>query len=395
MKFNTLDKEINECFDEVKALRRDFHRHPEIGRNEFRTSKIIREKLTEYGVDSIESPVPTAVVALIKGQKGDGKCIALRADIDALPVQEESSVAFSSEVPQMMHACNHDMHIAMLLGTAKVLCAKRSEFAGTVKLIFQHSEDTLPGGAKELVELGVMENPHVDAIYGMHVYPDESRVGEFALLTGSITTSVDVYDVTVKGVGGHGSEPHTTKDPILAACQMVTMLQQIPSRYIDPLETVIFPICRIHSGDAVNVIPDSASFAGVARAFSEPVRDVVSEQVTKIANGLSASSGCNIMVNHVKGYPACYNDESLIHLAKEAITEEMGEEAVHMLKKPMFFSEDFSYYTEMTDTPGAYILLYAGHLGKLVSLHNPSCVLEEDAMKAGIAAFVSIVLKSL
>ena len=152
------------CAEEITEIRRTIHRHPEIGRNEFQTSALIREKLAEYGVDKIESPVPTAVVALIHGGQGEGKCVALRADIDALPVSEDTGLPFSSEVPDMMHACGHDMHASMLLGVAKVLCGMRDQFRGTVKLIFQHSEDTLPGGAKELVEKGVLENPHVDAI---------------------------------------------------------------------------------------------------------------------------------------------------------------------------------------------------------------------------------------
>ena len=156
-------------------IRRDIHRHPEIGRNEVRTSALIRKKLEEYGVDAIERPVPTAVVALIHGARGPGRCVALRCDIDALPVQEETGLPYTSENPGIMHACGHDMHASMMLGAAKILCGMRERFAGCVKLIFQHSEDTLPGGAKELVEKGVLENPHVDAIYGMHVLPDAHR----------------------------------------------------------------------------------------------------------------------------------------------------------------------------------------------------------------------------
>lgn len=395
MELKSLRKPIENCFDEIVEIRRDIHRHPEIGRNEVRTSALIRKKLEEFGVDKIESPVPTAVVALIQGKKGPGRCVALRADIDALPVEEETGLPFASEVPGMMHACGHDMHAAMLLGAAKVLCQKREDFAGTVKLIFQHSEDTLPGGAKELVEKGVLENPHVDAIFGLHVYPDESRIGQLALHPGPMTTSVDVYDVKVKGKGGHGSEPHTAKDPILAACQMVTLLQQIQSRYVSPMETVVFPISRIRGGEAINVIPEDASFSGVARAYNNSVRQEVSKQVAQIAKGVETLSGCKIEVEHLEGYPACFNDEKLIDIAKEAVEEELGSEAVVMLKEPMAFSEDFSYFTELSETPGAYMLLYAGHEGDLVSLHNPKCAMKEEAMKAGIAAMTNTALKYL
>lgn len=385
----------DKLFPETVEIRRTIHRHPEIGRKEVQTSALIRAKLQEFGVDSIESPVPTAVVALIKGTKGPGKCLALRCDIDALPVQEETGLPYASEVPNMMHACGHDMHTAMLLGAAHLLCAKRADFAGTVKLIFQHSEDTLPGGAKELVEKGVLENPHVDAIIGMHMHPDESRVGKFLFHDGPITTSVDLFDFTIKGKGGHGSAPQTTHDPILAACQLVTLLQQIPARYIDPLETVIFPICSLHSGDAPNVIPDEARLSGVARSYVDAVREDVTKQVYDIAKGLEAISQCKININHYEGYPACYNDPALMKVVREAVTSSLGAEAIFEDPRPVSFSEDFSYYTKMSTTPGAYIMLFAGHNGDLVSLHNPKCNLKEEAMPYGITALVSTALTFL
>jgi len=379
----------DQIFDEIVAIRRDIHRHPEIGRKEVRTAGIIRDKLKEYGVDRIETPCPTAVIGIIEGTKAPGKCIALRSDIDALPVQEETGLPFASEIPGTMHACGHDMHASMLLGAAEILCRMRDQFCGTVKLIFQPSEDTLPGGAKELVEQGVMENPHVDAIIGMHLYPDESRVGKFLFRSGPLTTSVDLYDVSVKGKGGHGSAPHTTHDPILAACQMVTLLQQIPARYVDPLETVIFPVCSIHSGDAPNIIPDEAKFSGIARAYVDSVRKTVDDQVYQIARGIESISGCKIEINHYEGYPACYNDPELTKIAQNAVGGELGEESVIAIDNPLSFSEDFSYYTKMTGTPGTYMILCAGHEGELVSLHNPKCILKEEAMPYGMAALVS------
>ena len=264
-------------------IRRDIHRHPEIGRNEVRTSALIRKKLEEYGVDAIERPVPTAVVALIHGARGPGRCVALRCDIDALPVQEETGLPYTSENPGIMHACGHDMHASMMLGAAKILCGMRERFAGCVKLIFQHSEDTLPGGAKELVEKGVLENPHVDAIYGMHVLPDAHRAGQVGFHIGPITTSVDLFDFTVSGRGGHGSQPQNTTDPVLAAAQMIVMMQQIVARRVDPMEMAVFSLGSIHGGDAPNVIPAEVKFGGVTRAYSESVRSVIKEQVQEIA----------------------------------------------------------------------------------------------------------------
>ena len=395
MKNVELLQAVEEMMPEIIEIRRDIHKHPEIGRKEFRTTALIKEKLKEYGVDEIKSLMPTGAVALIKGETAADVCIALRTDIDALPVQEETGLPYSSKVPGMMHACGRDMHASMMLGVAKYLCANRDKFAGTIKLIFQPSEDTLPGGAKELVEKGVMENPHVDAIFGMHLIPDENEVGTVEFCEGPLTTSVDLFDVTVIGKGGHGSTPHLTKDPILAACQMVTLLQQIPARYIDPLETVIFPVCSFHSGEAPNVIPGEAKFGGIARSYLPSVRKQVAEQVFQIAKGVEALSGTKIDINHYEGYPACYNDPALTREAMEAVSEAPGEEHAEEISKPYSFSEDFSYYTEMTGTPGLFMMVKAGHIGEMVALHNAKCAMSEEAMPLGMAAMITVALNYL
>lgn len=395
MKNTELMQAIEQIMPEIIEIRRDIHMHPEIGRKEVRTTALIKEKLEEYGVDEIKSLMPTGAVALIKGEKASDVCIALRTDIDALPVQEETGLPYSSKVPGMMHACGHDMHASMMLGVAKYLCANRDKFAGTIKLIFQPSEDTLPGGAKELVEKGVMENPHVDAIFGMHLIPDENEVGTVEFCEGPLTTSVDLFDVTVIGKGGHGSTPHLTKDPILAACQMVTLLQQIPARYIDPLETVIFPVCSFHSGEAPNVIPGEAKFGGIARSYLSSVRKQVTEQVFQIAKGVEALSGTKIDINHYEGYPACYNDPELTKEAMKAVTEELGAEHAEEIGRPYSFSEDFSYYTEMTGTPGLFMMVKAGHMGEMVALHNAKCAMREEAMPFGMAAMITVALNYL
>lgn len=386
------------CFDEIVAIRRDIHRHPELGRAEFRTSKLIRDKLAEYGVDRILSPCPTAVVGIINGSKGGtgSKCIAIRADIDALPVTEETGLPFASETEGVMHACGHDMHASMLLGVAKILCGMREGFHGTVKLIFQHSEDTLPGGAKELVENGVMENPKVDAIIGLHMLPDETRVGQIGFRSGPLTTSVDLYDVTVTGKGGHGSAPHTTNDPILAACQMIVMLQQIVARRIDPIDTAILSIGSIHSGSAPNVIPGEVKFNGIGRTYTENARKIVNEQFYDIAKGIGDISGCQVNIDHTEGYPTTFNDKSLVSLAKEAVSVQLRNDAIVELDNPLPFSEDFSYYGKMTGIPSAYFMLFGGNGGKeLVSLHNPKCILLEDAMPNGMTVLASTAISYL
>lgn len=360
-----------------------------------RTSRLIREKLEEFCVDQIETPCPTAVVGIIHGTLGKGKCIAIRCDIDALPINEETGLPFASQAPGVMHACGHDMHTSILLGVAKVLSGMRNEFRGSVKLIFQHSEDTLPGGAKELVEKGVMNNPKVDAILGLHMLPDEIRVGEIGVYVGPLTTSVDLYDVTVSGKGGHGSAPQTTNDPILAACQMIVLLQQIVARRIDPLETAIFSVGSIHSGDAPNIIPGETKFSGIARTYSDAVRKIITRQIYDIAHGIEAVSGCKVDINHYEGYPSVVNDKYLVELACSAIRSELGNDAIVELSQPLSFSEDFSYYTKMTGIPGAYFVLFGGYEGELVSLHNSKCIMREEAMPDGIIALASTVIKYL
>lgn len=383
-----------EIFSEIVEIRRDFHRHPEFGGSEYRTSKIIRDKLVEYGVDSVESPVPTAVVGLIHGLKDNGKCVALRADIDALPVKEQTGLPYASENEGFMHACGHDMHSSMLLGVAKILASRRDEFDGVVKLIFQHSEDTLPGGAKELVEKGVMENPKVDAVYGLHVYPSE-EIGKINVLDGPATTSFDVYDFTVNGKGGHGSAPHTANDPIFAACQAVTLLQQIPSRRIDASETVIFPICTFNAGDAVNIIPATANFSGVARTYNNKVRPQIKDEIEKVIKGVESISGCHIDIKHIVGYPSCFNDKATTDIARKALIKNIGKENVIEAEGPYSFSEDFSYYSEMTGIPSSFMFLSAGHELELAPLHNPRCAVKEEAMKTGMTAMASVAIEFL
>ncbi len=347
------------------------------------------------GVDRIESPVPTAVVALIEGRKGPGPCVALRCDIDGLPVQEETGLPYASECPGYMHACGHDMHTAMMLGVADILCQLRDAFPGCVKLIFQHSEDTLPGGAKELVEKGVLENPKVDAIYGLHVFPHADRVGQVGVLAGPMTTSVDLIEFTVSGKGGHGSAPQTTTDPLVAAGQLVVMLQQIVARRVDPMEMAVFSLGSIHGGEAPNVIPAEVKLGGAARSYSDEVRQVMKDQIFAIAKGVEVSSGNQVQVHCVEGYPSTYNDKALIELATQAMTKELGAEAVVPLPAPMAFSEDFSFYGKLGGIPSAFLILFAGHEGELVPLHNPQCAMKEEAMAIGMRALSATALAYL
>ncbi len=392
----SLKDRVEAIVDEVVEIRRDIHRHPEIGRKEVRTSALIREKLKEYGVDEMSDPMPTGVVALVKGKKGPGKCVALRTDIDALPVQEETGLPFASETPNMMHACGHDLHCSMMLGVAKTLCENRDKFAGTVKLIFQPSEDTLPGGAKEMVENGALEDPKPDAIFGLHVYPKKDDVGRVLLKVGPLTTSVDLYDITITGRGGHGSEPHTTQDPILAAAQMIVDMQQIVARKVDPMETGIISIGSIHSGDAPNVIPAQCKFGGVSRAYTTETRKKIKEQMFKIAEGMKLISDCDIDVYHYEGYPSVNNDASLVQCVRDAASEELCEGSIIEMDAPFSFSEDFSYYSDMTGIPSAFFMISAGQLtDEFYPLHSSKIVFDEAVIPYGIRAMAKTAITYL
>ncbi|MBQ6621990.1 MAG: amidohydrolase [Mogibacterium sp.] len=377
---------------DVLANRRDIHAHPELGTKEFRTAALIKEKLEEYGVDRVEQLTPTSVCAWIHGNKGPGKTIALRTDIDALPVKEETGLPFASEYEGVMHACGHDIHCAMMLGNARLLCGMRDEFPGTVKLIFQHSEDTQPGGSKELVALGVMDD--VNAIIGMHVFPDEDpgNYGKIIFKPGAITSSSDLCMVTVKGKGGHSSEPHKLKDPVLAAAQMIILLQQINARYIDGKETFIFPIAYVHGGNKINVIPDEVTFGGVPRAYSNAVRDVCEEQCFKIARGVEELSGCRIDLKYVRGYAPCYNDQELHDIARRCLIDTMGEDYVIDQAEPMSFSEDFGAYSDMTGKPGLFLIIKAGHATSFAPLHNAKCTFNERVIPYGITGMCNIAI---
>lgn len=385
----------NGIYEEIRDIRRDFHRHPELGYHETRTAAVIKEKLQEYGVDSLEQPTETSVVAYIKGRKGDGRTVAIRTDIDALPVCEQTNLPFSSENQGVMHACGHDFHAAMMLGNAKLLCEMRDSFCGTVKVIFQHSEDTQPGGAKELVAMGIMDD--VDAILGMHVFPDEDpdNFGEVLLKSGPMTTSADLVQVTVNGLGGHSSQPHLLHNPVLAAAQMIVLMQQIQSRYTDANETVILPIAYLRGDSAINIIPDKVEFGGAARTYSNEVRDVIEDQVRKIARGVEEMSGCRIDVDYVRGYAPVINDRELTETARKAVAKALGEDKAVYVEKPMNFSEDFSAYADVSGKPCTFMLVKAGNAGHFAPLHNGTNTINEKVIPYGMTAMVAAALEYL
>ena len=387
---------VHENFDEMISWRRDFHRHPELSNEEFRTSDKIAELLKSFGCDSVERPRPTGVVALIKGEKPGG-CVAIRADIDALPVTENTGLAFASENEGVMHACGHDTHAAMLLCAAKVLCGMRSELPGTVKLIFQPAEEKAPnGGAKPLIEAGVLENPTVDAIMALHISPGGPKVGSLSVYNGIATTAFDLYNVEVNGQTAHGSQPHRGHDAILAAAQFVVTAQQIVARRINPVKTAIVSVGLINGGEAVNIIPSHVRMEMVCRTYGEEARAIIRDQILKIAHGIEEYSECRLDVEHIEGYSSVENDPKLIAIADEAVTEELGEGYMDYLDEPLSFSEDFGRYGQAAGVPSLFMLLNAGYLGITpYSLHDSRCTFQEEALEYGVTAMVATAKKIL
>ena len=386
----------HEISDEMLSWRRDFHAHPELSNNEFRTTEKIVELLKSFGCDSVERPLPTGAVAIIKGAK-PGKCVAIRADIDALPVKEETGLPFASQNDGVMHACGHDTHISMLLATAKVLCGMRDQLPGTVKLIFQPGEEKAPmGGARPMVEAGVMENPHVDAIMATHISPGGPKVGAVSMYNGIATTAFDLYNVKVTGQNAHGSQPQNGHDAILALAQFIVNAQQIVARRVNPLKTAIVSIGVIKGGEAVNIIPSTASLEMVCRTYGEETRKVIYDEVMRLARGTAELSACKFDVEHIEGYGSVVNDPKLLKIGAEAVAEALGPDYVDNLEEPLSFSEDFSYYGNATGTPNLFLLLNAGYLGDAPhSLHDARCTFQEEALECGVTAMVATALKIL
>lgn len=392
---NIVLNEAESIFNDIVEIRRDIHRHPEQGNQEFRTSALVKEKLKEYGVDEILEPTETGVIGVVKGRKGDGKVVGLRCDMDALPVTEKTNLPFSSEIPGAMHACGHDMHTAMMLGNARILCKLRDEFSGTVKLIFEPSEEVQPGGARMIIDSGMVDD--VDAFFGLHVNPSEAEIGKICLRKGSTATSADEVHISVIGKSGHGSTPHKANDAILAACQLNVLMCQIQSRNIDPLDTCILTVNVIEGGIKSNVIADKCKLIATIRAYTQETREITIEKIHDICRGVEKISGCKVEEDIRLGYDAMVNDENLLDIISDYYDKEMGPDSYKEMKEPFGGSEDFSFFSTKTGKPAVLMFLSAGHAeGMPVStLHSHDCTFDEESMKYGMTAMTNAALAVL
>ena len=369
--------------DEMTGWRRHLHTIPELGRECFETAAFVEEKLREFGVDEIQTGfATTGIVAIVNGQ-GDGPTIGLRADMDGLPIIETTGLDYQSTHEGRMHACGHDGHTTMLLGAAKYLCKTRN-FSGRVALIFQPDEEAT-GGAEAMVEEGILDTFDISQVYGIHNMPD-FPVGGFFTTTGPLMAGADVFDINIKGRGGHGAMPHGTVDPVLAACSIAQAIQTIVSRNVDAAERLVISVTQIHTGSVDNVIPDTAYMNGTVRSFTPEVRDLAERRLREIVAGQAASYGCEAEVVYNRGYPATYNSAEGVVTATKAARDVSGVEAVVDDFEPVMGSEDFSYMLEKR--PGAY--LFMGQ-GPSAGLHHPEYNFNDDVAPVGASFFARLV----
>jgi hippurate hydrolase len=366
---------------EFIEIRQHLHAHPELSYEEFETSRFVQKKLDDLGI-AYEIKATTGVIGLIKGNNPDKRIIALRADMDALPIKEENDVPYKSKKEGVMHACGHDVHTTCLLGAAKILNELKKDWEGTVKLIFQPGEEKNPGGASLLIKEGVLENPKPSAIFGLHVHPG-LPVGKMSFRGGKVMASADELYITIKGKGGHAASPHLCIDPILIASHLIISLQQIVSRNNNPHNPTVLSITAFEGGTTTNVIPNEVKLKGTFRAMNEEWRFKAHDLIRKMCTDLVTSMGGKIDVLIDVGYPSVYNNEALNELARQKAMDFIGNENVEETEKRMG-AEDFGYYSQQI--PGCFFRLGVMNKEKGITsgVHTPTFNIDESAIETGI-----------
>lgn len=375
-------------FHEVVELRRHIHQNPELSFQEFETSKYIQNKLSEWGIEFEIGYVKTGIVAYVKGRNSESKTVALRADIDALPIQEENTVSYSSKNKGVMHACGHDVHTACLLGAIKILNEVKDDFEGTVKCVFQPGEEKLPGGASLMIAEGVLENPKPKKILAQHVYPD-LEVGKVGFRKGMYMASCDEIHFTVKGKGGHAALPHKLKDPVLATAQIIVALQQVVSRGSKPNVPSVLSIGKVIANGATNIIPNEVNVEGTFRTMDEVWRSEAHQLIEEIIHNTSAANGVEVELKIDKGYPFLVNDEQTTDKAISVAQEYLGKENVIDLDLRMT-GEDFSYYSQQI--PACFYRLGTSQSS---GLHTPTFNVDEKSIEIGVGLMAFQALEQL
>jgi len=380
---------VADLHDEIKAWRQDIHAHPELLFDVHRTAAMVAEKLKSFGCDEVATSIGrTGVVGVIRGKSGAGsRTIGLRADMDALPIEEATGLPYKSTNPGKMHACGHDGHTAMLLGAAKYLAETRN-FAGTAVVIFQPAEEG-GGGGREMVKDGMMERFGIEEVYGMHNYPG-FPVGEFAIRPGPMMAAADRIYIDIEGLGGHAARPHISIDTVLVGAQIINQLQSIVARNVDPLESAVVSITQFHAGTADNIIPQTAQLRGTARSLTPQVRDLLEKRLYEVVDGTAKLYGAKATLTYKRDYPVTRNHARQTAFAASVAAEVVGRERVDTEVPPVMGAEDFSYMLEAR--PGAFIFI--GN-GDSAGLHHPEYNFNDETIPVGISYWVKLVETAL
>jgi hippurate hydrolase len=390
--------EILESAEVIQAIRRDIHAHPELCFEEKRTSDVVAQTLESWGIKIHRGLGKTGVVGIIEGSLGKGRSIGLRADMDALPLQEHNHFEHTSQHPGKMHACGHDGHVAMLLGAAQYLAQHRA-FKGTVYLIFQPAEEG-GGGAREMIRDGLFDLFPCDAVFGMHNWPG-IPVGDFAVTPGPMMASSNEFQITVKGKGGHAALPHNSADPVFAASQMIGSLQAIITRNKRPVDAAVLSITQFHAGDASNIIPDSAWIGGTVRTFTHEVLDLIESRLHQIASATAQAFDCSAEVTFSRNYPPTINHEKETAFAIDVMKDLVGEHHVNPRVDPTMGAEDFAFMLQ--EKPGCYVFIgngdgdhrSQGHGLGPCQLHNPCYDFNDQLLPLGSTYWVRLVERYL
>ena len=388
----TLTVPLKSVAEQVVLDRRHLHMHPEVRFQEVETSKFVAERLRAHGLQVQTGIAQTGVVGTLRGGK-PGKVVLLRADMDALPIQEESDKPYRSTRPGVMHACGHDGHTAILLAVARLLSSRPDPLPGNVVLCFQPAEERPPGGAIKMIEDGVMDNPKVDAVFGLHL--TSQPVGTVGMRPGASQASADTFRAEIRGVGGHAARPHMTVDPVLIAANVVTTLHTIVSREVDPLQSAVITVGTIQAGTVANVIPMTATMSGTVRTLDEAVRQKLAKRIQETIVGIARAMGGDATVDYAFGYPVMVNDPEMTDFVRSVAHEVVGEERTRYNGPPTMPSEDVGRFIDLATGCYFKVGILNEAKGITVANHNPGFDIDEDALPVGVAMLVRIVERYL
>lgn len=387
-----LQEKIEQLYPELTQTRRKLHQEPELSFQEFQTTSFLVETLQGYGLE-VHRPLETGCVAVLKGEKSSDRVIALRADIDALPIQEEGDykTEFLSRRNGVAHCCGHDLHTTNLLGTARILSEMKEHIDGTVLLIFQPGEEKIPGGGRLLSETGFLQDWGVQEIYGLHTSPYHNP-GQVAVKSGPLMARPDEFKILIKGQGGHAAAPHKAVDPIVLAGQVITVLQSLITRQIDPTEPAVLTIGKIQGGTTHNVIPEKVEMEGTVRTFQRETAEQIKTRMEKTIKGITEAAGGGYEFTWDEGYPAVINDEGTTENMQNVAVELLGEKSVEEIERPVMAGEDFAFYQE--HFPGTFFFLGSGseETESIYPWHHPKYNGDERSIKTGVMMLAGLAL---